>query len=128
MKLNDLKIGQDLVVGKMHPLDEAAINYQNKIEKIKKVVPHLWTGIVEMFHGRPVEVDSIEEITFPSGKHTIYFLEEPGHGWYLGKQGQILGEEDGGLDPSKAEAKKMIEDLAKWSLVGKTVTTKTLID
>jgi hypothetical protein len=117
MDLKNLKIGQTVVTS--GPADKA---YVERAAKAKKAVPHLWKAIVEMFHGKAVEIDSIDEIHWPDGSRKIYFLQEPGHGWYLDEQGKIIGEEDGGLEDSA-----LAHSLANWSLTGKACSEKRIV-
>jgi hypothetical protein len=124
MNLKNMKIGETSKVN--------ADSYEQGIEanrqKVAKEFPALWKGIcADHNYGAKIALQDLTEITSPNGKVKIFYVEDPGHGWYFDEHGKYLGEEDGGLDESIPEAKKIAQELANWSLSGKGCSQKTII-
>lgn len=98
-------------------LTEAGFDRENPL---KDKYPQVWAGFKAwMFghHGIPrdkVEPPQATYIFTMSDGTLIFRVFEPGHSWYFSKSGQIIGEEDGGLDnPRYNKYKDELDELYK---------------
>lgn len=76
-------------------------DFNGKMKKLKKQYPTLYRALLsgdmnDRFFGG---INSVSEVVI--GDFTCLFIETPGHGWFVDLSGNVIGEEDDGLDNKK---------------------------